>query len=143
MMVLVSGSGLSEPRVPSEPAQWDGDSPHVPLSGFAEIKLGKNRTEAEVKRYTEEKERLEKRREEIRAHLAQLRRQKRELKETLLKCSGRGLPGWDPRTWLAAPPAFGDRRMLPLEVLSKRSLSFADRPSDLLSVGPGLTLKAG
>ncbi|XP_063583836.1 actin filament-associated protein 1-like 2 isoform X7 [Pongo abelii] len=53
----------------------------------AEIKLGKNRTEAEVKRYTEEKERLEKKKEEIRGHLAQLRKEKRELKETLLKCT--------------------------------------------------------
>lgn len=56
----------------------------------AEIKLGKNRTEAEVKRYTEEKERLERRKEEIRGHLAQLRREKRELKETLLKCTDKG-----------------------------------------------------
>ncbi|KAI4530481.1 hypothetical protein MG293_019370 [Ovis ammon polii] len=56
----------------------------------AEIKLGKNRTEAEVKRYTEEKERLEKKKEEIRGHLAQLRREKRELKETLLKCTDKG-----------------------------------------------------
>lgn len=57
----------------------------------AEIKLGKNRTEAEVKRYTEEKERLEKKKEEIRAHLAQLRKEKRELKETLLKCTDKGV----------------------------------------------------
>ncbi|KAB0405740.1 hypothetical protein E2I00_001581, partial [Balaenoptera physalus] len=55
----------------------------------AEIRLGKNRTEAEVKRYTEEKERLEKKKEEIRGHLAQLRREKRELKETLLKVEER------------------------------------------------------
>ena len=64
-----------------------------------EIKLGKNRTEAEVKRYTEEKERLERSKEEIRGHLAQLRREKRELKETLLRCTGRGPlhggPGWN------------------------------------------------
>lgn len=66
--------------------------PGVPLSGSVEIKLGKNRTEAEVKRYTEEKERLEKKKEEIRGHLAQLRREKRELKETLLKCTGKGPP---------------------------------------------------
>lgn len=57
----------------------------------AEIKLGKNRTEAEVKRYTEEKERLERSREEIRGHLAQLRREKRELKETLLRCTDKGV----------------------------------------------------
>lgn len=66
----------------------------VSLSGFVEIKLGKNRTEAEVKRYTEEKERLEKKKEEIRGHLAQLRKEKRELKETLLKCTGKGPPRW-------------------------------------------------
>ncbi|XP_046928684.1 actin filament-associated protein 1-like 2 isoform X11 [Lynx rufus] len=57
----------------------------------AEIKLGKNRTEAEVKRYTEEKERLEKKKEEIRGHLAQLRKEKRELRETLLKCTDKGV----------------------------------------------------
>ncbi|KAI5760404.1 AFAP1L2 [Gulo gulo luscus] len=56
----------------------------------AEIKLGKNRTEAEVKRYTEEKERLEKKKEEIRGHLAQLRKEKRELRETVLKCTDKG-----------------------------------------------------
>ncbi|XP_021565442.1 actin filament-associated protein 1-like 2 [Carlito syrichta] len=57
----------------------------------AEIKLGKNRTEAEVKRYTEEKERLERKKEEIRGHLAQLRKDKRELKESLLKCADKGV----------------------------------------------------
>ncbi|KAM5271448.1 actin filament-associated protein 1-like 2 isoform 2-T2 [Ctenodactylus gundi] len=57
----------------------------------AEIKLGKNRTEAEVKRYTEEKERLEKMKEEIRGHLAQLRKEKRELKEILLKCTDKDI----------------------------------------------------
>lgn len=65
----------------------------VLLCGSVEIKLGKNRTEAEVKRYTEEKERLEKQKEEIRGHLAQLRKEKRELRETLLKCTGKGPPG--------------------------------------------------
>ncbi|KAG8517436.1 Actin filament-associated protein 1-like 2, partial [Galemys pyrenaicus] len=57
----------------------------------AEIKLGKNRTEAEVKRYTEEKERLERKKEEIRGHLAQLRKDKRELKETLSRCTDKGI----------------------------------------------------
>ncbi|XP_036295018.1 actin filament-associated protein 1-like 2 isoform X11 [Pipistrellus kuhlii] len=56
----------------------------------AEIKLGKNRTEAEVKRYTEEKQRLEKKKEEIRGHLAQLRKEKRELREALSKCTDKG-----------------------------------------------------
>ncbi|XP_055447696.1 actin filament-associated protein 1-like 2 isoform X3 [Psammomys obesus] len=61
------------------------------LSGSVEIKLGKNRTEAEVKRYTEEKERLERSKEEIRGHLAQLRREKRELKEALSRCTDKGV----------------------------------------------------
>lgn len=49
-----------------------------------------------MKRYTEEKERLERSKEEIRGHLAQLRREKRELKETLLRCTGSGALGRGP-----------------------------------------------
>lgn len=45
-----------------------------------------------MKRYTEEKERLEKQKEEIRGHLAQLRKEKRELKETLGRCTGERPP---------------------------------------------------
>ncbi|NXV04069.1 AF1L2 protein, partial [Cettia cetti] len=56
--------------------------PKMPLPAV-ETKLGKNRTEAEVKRFTEEKERLEKEKEEIRAQLTQLRKERRELKEML------------------------------------------------------------
>ncbi|KFV74715.1 Actin filament-associated protein 1-like 2, partial [Dryobates pubescens] len=56
--------------------------PKMPLPAV-EIKLGKNRTEAEVKRFTEEKERLEKEKDEIRAQLTQLRKERRELKEML------------------------------------------------------------
>lgn len=55
----------------------------------------------EVKRYTEEKERLERSKEEIRGHLAQLRREKRELKETLLRCTGKGgALALRERTWI-------------------------------------------
>ncbi|NXQ90579.1 AF1L2 protein, partial [Nyctibius grandis] len=57
--------------------------PKMPLPAAVETKLGKNRTEAEVKRFTEEKERLEKEKDEIRAQLTQLRKERRELKETL------------------------------------------------------------
>ncbi|KAM6091037.1 LOW QUALITY PROTEIN: actin filament-associated protein 1-like 2 [Theristicus caerulescens] len=58
--------------------------PKLPLPAAAvETKLGKNRTEAEVKRFTEEKERLEKEKDEIRAQLIQLRKERRELKEML------------------------------------------------------------
>ncbi|NWS44029.1 AF1L2 protein, partial [Probosciger aterrimus] len=58
--------------------------PKMPLPASAvETKLGKNRTEAEVKRFTEEKERLEREKDEIRAQLTQLRKERRELKEML------------------------------------------------------------
>ncbi|XP_074447854.1 actin filament-associated protein 1-like 2 isoform X5 [Larus michahellis] len=58
--------------------------PKMPLPAAAvETKLGKNRTEAEVKRFTEEKERLEKEKDEIRAQLTQMRKERRELKELL------------------------------------------------------------
>ena len=58
-----------------------------------ETKLGKNRTEAEVKRFTEEKERLEKEKDEIRAQLTQLRKERRELKEVLAGSTGRAGQG--------------------------------------------------
>lgn len=131
--------------------------PGVPprrLSGSVEIKLGKNRTEAEVKRYTEEKERLEKKKEEIRGHLAQLRKEKRELKETLLKCTGNGVPrrgAWalsgggqnpDQRTWSTALSAFGtggcSLQSPPLHPVSKAAVL----PQDMLEkLVQGGTLK--
>ncbi|NXM27895.1 AF1L2 protein, partial [Oxyruncus cristatus] len=61
--------------------------PKMPLPAV-ETKLGKNRTEAEVKRFTEEKERLEKEKDEIRAQLTQLRKERRELKEMLGSSTG-------------------------------------------------------
>ncbi|XP_065699493.1 actin filament-associated protein 1-like 2 isoform X4 [Patagioenas fasciata] len=66
--------------------------PKMPLPAAAvETKLGKNRTEAEVKRFTEEKERLEKEKDEIRAQLTQLRKERRELKEMLIGCTDKSL----------------------------------------------------
>ncbi|XP_015722842.1 actin filament-associated protein 1-like 2 isoform X6 [Coturnix japonica] len=66
--------------------------PKMPLPVAAvETKLGKNRTEAEVKRFTEEKERLEKEKDEIRAQLTQLRKERRELKEMLASCTDKNL----------------------------------------------------
>ncbi|KAJ8264717.1 hypothetical protein GJAV_G00152970 [Gymnothorax javanicus] len=55
-------------------------------SGSIEVKLGKNRTEADVRRFSEERDRLEREREEIRSTLAALRLQRRELKEALSAC---------------------------------------------------------
>ncbi|NXY86838.1 AF1L2 protein, partial [Alcedo cyanopectus] len=73
---LGTGSAGSPQLVPAH-------RPKMPLPAAVESKLGKNRTEAEVKRFTEEKERLEKEKDEIRAQLTQLRKERRELKEML------------------------------------------------------------
>uniref|UniRef100_A0A3P9JK32 Actin filament-associated protein 1-like 2 n=1 Tax=Oryzias latipes TaxID=8090 RepID=A0A3P9JK32_ORYLA len=51
-----------------------------------EVKLGKNRTEADMLRYTGERDRLEKEREEVKSCLAQLKKERREVKEELAAC---------------------------------------------------------
>ncbi|XP_073412714.1 actin filament-associated protein 1-like 2 [Dendrobates tinctorius] len=60
---------------------------HKVSSPAIESKLGKNRTEAEARKFTEVKEKLEKEREELRVQLAQLRRERRELKESITTCT--------------------------------------------------------
>ncbi|MCJ8738567.1 hypothetical protein PDJAM_G00037280 [Pangasius djambal] len=55
-------------------------------SGSIEVKLGKNRTEADVRRFTDEKDRLEREREEVKTTLASLRKERREVKEELSSC---------------------------------------------------------
>ncbi|RVE59487.1 hypothetical protein OJAV_G00188980 [Oryzias javanicus] len=51
-----------------------------------EVKLGKNRTEADMRRYTDERDRLEKEREEVKSCLAKLKKERREAKEELAAC---------------------------------------------------------
>ncbi|XP_069719827.1 actin filament-associated protein 1-like 2 isoform X3 [Phaenicophaeus curvirostris] len=76
----------------SSPQLVPAHRPKMPLPVAAvETKLGKNRTEAEVKRFTEEKERLEKEKDEIRAQLTQLRKERRELKEMLIGSTDKSL----------------------------------------------------
>lgn len=53
-----------------------------------EVKLGKNRTEADVRLFTDEKERLEREREKVKTTLAKLRKERRELKKELNSCQG-------------------------------------------------------
>lgn len=60
--------------------------------GAVEGKLGKNRTEADLRRYLDERDRLEKEREEVRASLASLKKEKREIKEELSSCHGTTAP---------------------------------------------------
>ncbi|CAM4710704.1 unnamed protein product [Leuciscus chuanchicus] len=59
-------------------------SPAAP--GSVEVKLGKNRTEADVRRYTDDRDRLEREREEVKNTLATLRKDRREVKEELNSC---------------------------------------------------------
>lgn len=59
--------------------------------GAVEGKLGKNRTEADKSRYTDERDRLEKEREGVRSSLANLKKEKRETKEELSACQGRSV----------------------------------------------------
>ncbi|XP_034414916.1 actin filament-associated protein 1-like 2 isoform X1 [Cyclopterus lumpus] len=54
--------------------------------GAVEVKLGKNRTEADVRRYIDERDRLEREREEVRSSLANLKKERRESKEELSAC---------------------------------------------------------
>uniref|UniRef100_A0A3Q3WLH7 Actin filament-associated protein 1-like 2 n=1 Tax=Mola mola TaxID=94237 RepID=A0A3Q3WLH7_MOLML len=52
-------------------------------SSAVEGKLGKNRTEADMRRYIDERDRLEKEREEVRSSLANLKKERKEVKEEL------------------------------------------------------------
>lgn len=99
--VLGSPHQLQAPTVPTQ--SHSPHSPQVPrgrtvnsdkarlpvaggCSGSIEVKLGKNRTEADVRRYTDERDRLEKEREEVKNHLATFRKERREAKEELATC---------------------------------------------------------
>ncbi|XP_072522865.1 actin filament-associated protein 1-like 2 [Salminus brasiliensis] len=55
-------------------------------SGSIEVKLGKNRTEADVRRFTDDRDRLEREREEVKNTLATLRKERKEAKEELSSC---------------------------------------------------------
>uniref|UniRef100_A0A3B4B2M8 Actin filament-associated protein 1-like 2 n=1 Tax=Periophthalmus magnuspinnatus TaxID=409849 RepID=A0A3B4B2M8_9GOBI len=54
--------------------------------GAVEVKLGKNRTEADLRRYRDEREHLEREREEVRSSLANLKKERSEVKEELTAC---------------------------------------------------------
>ncbi|KAJ3608509.1 hypothetical protein NHX12_025556, partial [Muraenolepis orangiensis] len=63
-----------------------GDRPKTMSTGSpgaVEVKLGKNRTEADVRLYSEERDRLEKEREEVRSALASFKKERRETREEL------------------------------------------------------------
>ncbi|XP_076008122.1 actin filament-associated protein 1-like 2 [Genypterus blacodes] len=66
-----------------------GDKPRafsLGCPGAVEGKLGKNRTEADMRRYIDERDRLEREREDVRSSLANLKKERRETKEELSVC---------------------------------------------------------
>ncbi|KAJ7984648.1 hypothetical protein DPEC_G00356940 [Dallia pectoralis] len=75
------------PQPPRGRSSSSGEQRNKVLStacpGAIEIKLGKNRTVADMQLYTEERERLEKEREAMRNSLANLKKERRETKEIL------------------------------------------------------------
>ncbi|XP_029934373.1 actin filament-associated protein 1-like 2 isoform X2 [Myripristis murdjan] len=94
---LQSTSGLAQaafglphsPQPPRGRSTGGGEKPRaytIGCPGAVEVKLGKNRTEADMRRYTDERDRLEKEREEVRNSLANLKRERREIKEELSTC---------------------------------------------------------
>ncbi|CAN9509248.1 unnamed protein product [Ophioblennius macclurei] len=73
--------------VPPKSPQPPRPKAHVlGCSSAVEGKLGKNRTEADMRRYIDERDRLEKEREEVRSSLANLKKERRETKEELGAC---------------------------------------------------------
>lgn len=80
---------LHSPQVPRGRSTGGGEKPRaftIGYPGAVEVKLGKNRTEADMRRYTDERDRLEKEREEVRSSLASLKKERREIKEELSTC---------------------------------------------------------
>lgn len=89
-----SSPGAQMHKGPTTAGAWLPHSPQparpkahtIGSSSAVENKLGKNRTEADLRRYLDERDRLEKEREEVRSTLANLKKEKRETKEELSAC---------------------------------------------------------
>lgn len=84
-----STAGLQSPQFPRGRNINGGERPKaftLGSPGAVEGKLGKNRTEADLRRYLDERECLEKEREDVRSSLANLKKEKREVKEALNAC---------------------------------------------------------
>ncbi|XP_065805678.1 actin filament-associated protein 1-like 2 isoform X3 [Labrus bergylta] len=79
--VVQTGSGFPQSPQPLRPK-----SHTIGCTGAFEVKLGKNRTEADLRRYIDDRDRLEKEREEVKSSLANLKKQRRETKDELTAC---------------------------------------------------------
>ncbi|XP_074475325.1 actin filament-associated protein 1-like 2 isoform X1 [Sebastes fasciatus] len=72
--------------LPQSPRPLRPKAHTIGCPGAVEGKLGKNRTEADVRRYIDERDCLERDREEMRSSLANLKKERRETKEELSAC---------------------------------------------------------
>ncbi|XP_044193848.1 actin filament-associated protein 1-like 2 isoform X1 [Thunnus albacares] len=79
--MVQTAAGLPHSPQPPRPKAFT-----IGCTGAVEGKLGKNRTEADMRRYTDDRDRLEKEREEVRSSLANLKKERRETKEELSAC---------------------------------------------------------
>ncbi|KAG7507928.1 hypothetical protein JOB18_049254 [Solea senegalensis] len=80
------GTALTASGFPHSPQPLRPKAHTIGGSGTVEGKLGKNRTEADMRRYIDERDRLEKEREEVKSSLANLKKERRETKEELSAC---------------------------------------------------------
>lgn len=87
-------SGFSVPSLSPQPLRGrstssGGDRAKVMSTG-CEVKLGKNRTEADMRRYMDERDHLENEREKVRSSLAHMKKERRETREELGTCQDPG-----------------------------------------------------
>ncbi|XP_035001269.1 actin filament-associated protein 1-like 2 isoform X2 [Hippoglossus stenolepis] len=76
-----TAAGFPQSPQPLRPKAHTMGSP-----GAVEVKLGKNRTEADMRRYIDERDCLEREREEVRSSLGNLKKERREAREELSAC---------------------------------------------------------
>ncbi|KAJ0015984.1 hypothetical protein NQD34_014275 [Periophthalmus magnuspinnatus] len=84
-----SSMGHQSPQMPRAKNTNGAERPKaysLASHGAVEVKLGKNRTEADLRRYRDEREHLEREREEVRSSLANLKKERSEVKEELTAC---------------------------------------------------------
>ncbi|XP_057682458.1 actin filament-associated protein 1-like 2 [Corythoichthys intestinalis] len=81
VLTLPTNTGFPVSPQPLRPKAFSTGCP-----GAVEGKLGKRRTEADLLRYSDERERLEREREEVRSRLARLKKERKETKEELNAC---------------------------------------------------------
>ncbi|XP_038677959.1 actin filament-associated protein 1-like 2 isoform X3 [Scyliorhinus canicula] len=81
-----SKNGAQANNQPAKTAMECVEKQKLSATVSIDTKFGKNRTEADLKKFIEEKEKLEKEKEQLRNELMQLRKQRREVKDAIAVC---------------------------------------------------------